>query len=169
MRQIDKKFILHTVLLGLVYCFLLVLVLFIFLLPAIDGEGKHDTPFLNYFLWFMLTYFCCVVLTWVIATLTRKFYKYELKKQVFYIEKGIIWKKYVSIPYNRIQNVDMSRGVLERALGLSTLYIQTAGSSHPHTALSEGRIPGLTKETAKALHDEIIKYTQNTPQDGGAV
>ena len=72
---------------------------------------------------------------------------------------GVINKKYVSIPYSRIQNVDINRGLLERMFGLSTLKIQTAGASATTSLGSrgaEGVLPGLSQEVAEQLRGELI-------------
>jgi len=82
------------------------------------------------------------------------------------IEKGVIWKKYISIPYERIQNVDIYRGILARILGLSDLHIQTAGYSAygKHGMGSEGRFPGLDTRTAEQLREQLVKRAKGTRQ-----
>ncbi|PIP31509.1 hypothetical protein COX24_03155, partial [bacterium (Candidatus Gribaldobacteria) CG23_combo_of_CG06-09_8_20_14_all_37_87_8] len=62
-----------------------------------------------------------VVICFIWAKLAYRFWKYELTENSLKIEKGVIMKKYVSIPYDRVQNVDIYRGVLVRILGLSDL------------------------------------------------
>lgn len=97
------------------------------------------------------------------AHLIYENYRHELQKDRVYIERGIIWKKYVSIPYERVQNVDISRGPLARLLGLSDLQIQTAGASTPYV-LSEGRIPGIAVEEANKLREEILSKISGKKQ-----
>lgn len=80
-------------------------------------------------------------------------YKYELQKEGIYIERGIIWKRYISIPYERVQNVDVIRGPLARMFSLSDLQIQTAGAG---VVIGEGKIPGITVEEANKLREEIL-------------
>ncbi|MDO8639620.1 MAG: PH domain-containing protein [bacterium] len=91
-------------------------------------------------------------------------YKYELQADRISIEKGVIWKKYVSIPYERVQNVDIIRGPLARMLGLSDLQIQTAGAST--NLMIEGRIPGITFEEANKLKDEILSKVSKKKNQG---
>ena len=97
------------------------------------------------------------------AKLTYKAYKYQLSEDAFKKEHGVIWKRYVSIPYERIQNVDIYRGILARVLGLSDFMIQTAGYAgftrrggiggrEP-----EGKLPGVSKERAEQLREELIR------------
>ncbi len=100
--------------------------------------------------------------TWIIARLTYKYYRYELQDDVVRIEHGIIWKRYSSIPYDRIQNVDILRGLVARLVGVSDLQIQTAGGA----IVTEGRLPALSPQVAEQLRDEILKTakTARSPQ-----
>ena len=103
---------------------------------------------------------------WVWAKLTYYYYRYELREDGFRKEHGVIWKKYVTIPYEKIQNVDIYRGVVARLLGLSDLHIQTAGASTQATRsgifsyAAEGRLPGLSREVAEQVRDELIKRSK---------
>jgi uncharacterized protein len=100
------------------------------------------------------------IFSYILAVLSYRNYFYELTDDCFRKEHGIIWKKYVSIPYGRIQNVDIYRGLVARLLGLSDLNIQTAGAS-VQTYAGEGRLPGLTEEEAQQMRDELIKRTKS--------
>src|SRR3989344_5793196 len=93
---------------------------------TIDSGGEVSFGFLNW-LWIIIPAFLVLCFVW--AKLTYHFYRYELTDVGFRKELGVIHKKYVTIPYDRIQNVDIYRGVLARILGLSDLNIQTAGAS----------------------------------------
>lgn len=105
-----------------------------------------------------------IVISLIISKLTYRYYKYELTDLVFKKEHGIIWKKYVSIPYDRIQNVDIYRGIWARLLGLSDIQIQTAGgiTAGSYGAFSEGRLVGVSKEEAEKLRDELIQRARNS-------
>ena len=48
------------------------------------------------------------------AKLYYNLYKFELAEEAFKKEHGVIWKRYVSIPYEKIQNIDIHRGILCR-------------------------------------------------------
>lgn len=103
-----------------------------------------------------------VPLPW--AYLSYENYKYQLQKERIDIEKGVIWKKYVSIPYERIQNVDILRGPIARMLNLSDLQIQTAGSSTQ--MLVEGRIQAVSVQDANALKEEILSKVSISKKQG---
>lgn len=96
-----------------------------------------------------------LALVYIWARLSYYFYRYELRRDEYRQESGIIIKTYVSIPYNRIQNVEIYRNLWERVLGLSDLKIETAGRGGL-SALPEGRLIGLSVEDAEALRSEML-------------
>jgi len=93
------------------------------------------------------------------AVLSYNAYRYELTQEGFKKESGVIWKKYVTIPYERIQNVDIHRGILARMLGLSALQIFTAGMGGTK---AEGELPGLAPEMAEQLSAELVRRAKST-------
>lgn len=115
------------------------------------------------FLWWFIPIFIFYILfCYIWAKLTYRFWNYQLRESVFKIEHGVIWKKYVSIPYERIQNIDINRGLLDRIFGLSDLHIQTAG--YTGSARTEGRLPGLLPEDAERLREDLITRVKGTKQ-----
>jgi len=128
--------------------------LFIYLVaPALNDERGRD--FLASYWWFVLIiFFVLGIGTFIWAQLAYKFYRYELADEGFRKELGVIYKKYVTIPYDRIQNVNINRGIWARILGLSDLQIETAGGSGVRK--SEGRLPGLSVKDAEVLRNELI-------------
>ena len=126
-----------------------------------DGSG-FSFGFLNW-LWIIIPAF--IVLCFIWAKLTYHFYHYELTEAGFRKELGVIYKKYVTIPYDRIQNVDIYRGIVARILGLSDLNIQTAGTSM-QTMRGEGRLPGLSREVAEQVRDELIERARQSKNQG---
>jgi uncharacterized protein len=144
---------------------------FIFLALYIAGALSNVVNVRLIYLWWLLLFLILyAVFCWIWAKLTYRFWKYELSEDAFKKESGIIWKKYVSIPYERVQNVDIHRGVIARILGLSEIFIQTAGSSavvykrRAYGVGAEGYLPGLDKNAAEQLRDELVKKTKGTRQ-----
>ena len=95
----------------------------------------------------------------IYARLAYNNWNYEFTKTNLKIEKGIIWKKYSNIPYERVQNVDVQRGILARMLGFSSVNIQTAGYSGYHSGpmKSEGHIPAVGMQRAEEIRDFVMK------------
>ncbi len=128
-------------------------------------KGILSFGFLNW-LWVIIP--ALLIFFWIWARLTYHFYRYELREEGFRIESGIVGKKYVTIPYDRIQNVDIYRGLTARILGLSDLNIQTAGASAQVSRYgiwgtsAEGRLPGLSREVAEQLRDELVRRARQS-------
>lgn len=75
---------------------------------------------------------------------------YQIREDSVYLERGVITHVRTIVPYVRIQHVDTSRSPLERALGLSTLVVYTAGSRGADVA-----IPGLQPDEARDLQQRL--------------
>lgn len=173
MKQLDPKSVwlfFFSFVFRWLFLLLFISTWFTLFLSGIRSEvGGVSFGFLN---WLWLIGLGLLVFFWIWAKLTYHFYRYELREDGFRKELGVIWKKYVTIPYDRIQNVDIYRGILARLLGLSDLHIQTAGASaqysrHSAWGLSaEGRLPGLSRETAEQVRDELIKRAQRSKNQG---
>jgi membrane protein YdbS with pleckstrin-like domain len=100
-----------------------------------------------------------VVIGEIYARMAYNRWFYEFAPHNLRLERGIIWKRYSNIPYERIQNVDIHRGILARMLGYSTVDIQTAGF-HMATGrggMSEGHIPAVSKEGAERIREFLMK------------
>ena len=67
------------------------------------------------------------------------------------IRRGVVWRSVVSIPRSRVQHTDVRQGPVERAFGLATLVVHTAGTEHASIALA-----GVSHETALAIRDHLI-------------
>ena len=80
------------------------------------------------------------------------YFKYETLRYRFDDEGvtmawGLLWRREIYLTYARIQDIHLSRGLLERWLGLATINIQTAAGS----SSAEMAIVGLTE--FEALRD----------------
>ncbi len=98
-----------------------------------------------------------LLLSYIWAKLAYKYYRYELAEEDFRKEYGVIAKKYTTIPYERIQNINVQRGIIDRILGLSSLKIFTAGTGGSGSAGAEGLLPGLSEKVAEELRDELSR------------
>ena len=112
-------------------------------------------------------FFATTILSWLWSQWTYHFYKYEITSGHLKKESGVIWKRYTTIPYSRVQNIDIKRGVLDRIFGLSCLVVQTAGSSTPH--FREGEIPGLSAQTAEKLREELTQRIEKLKDRHGGL
>ncbi|MDQ1564684.1 MAG: uncharacterized protein QOI14_1635 [Actinomycetota bacterium] len=97
-----------------------------------------------------------VIMIIVIAFVPRRVRSigYQLRDDDLLFRRGILFQRFVSVPYGRMQLVDISRGPVSRALGLSDLRFVTAAAS------SGVAIPGLPINDAEALRDRLVALAE---------
>jgi len=81
--------------------------------------------------------------------------KYALRDKDIYYKSGVLTKTITTVPFSRIQHVEIDQGPISRFFGLSCLTVFTAGdSSH------DLEIKGITNEQALQIK-EFISTTIN--------
>lgn len=159
---------------GYVGAFVLLMFLGWFIFPTLSIFGKvflgaSVGTLLGLSLFGILIYIILiVVIAEIYARMAYKRWKYEFTDTNLKLERGIIWKRYSNIPYERVQNVDITRGILARMLGFSSINIQTAGYSYTPKggAASEGYIPAVYPEEAEKIRDFLMKRISKRRQGG---
>ena len=84
-------------------------------------------------------------------------WRFELRDDDLYIKRGVFTRTTTVVPFVRVQHVDSRRSPLERALGLATVVVYTAGSRSSDVA-----IPGLTPTRAEALQESLRRLAIET-------
>lgn len=85
-----------------------------------------------------------------LAVLRYRLWGYEVRDDSLYLERGVFTRVRTVVPFVRIQHVDSARGPLERALGLASTVVYTAGSRG-----ADVRIPGLTADGSDSLQERL--------------
>jgi hypothetical protein len=80
---------------------------------------------------------------------------YALRQDDLLFRRGILFQRFVSVPYGRMQLVDINRGPLARWLGLSELKFVTAA------AATGVVIPGLPEADAEELRDTLVALAES--------
>lgn len=130
--------------------------------------GNLDSGALIIVIGAILIYFIiAIILTEIIARMSYNRWFYEFTDSNLKVERGIIWKRYSNIPYERVQNVDIMRGIIARIFGFSSVNIQTAGYSGWYgrrgMPVSEGYIPAVGIEEAEQIREFLMKkITKNS-------
>lgn len=86
--------------------------------------------------------------------------KYALRERDIIYMKGLLWSTRTSIPFNRIQHVEVKQGPFERFFKLNSLKVFTAGGQ-----TSDLVIPGLSEEKALRLKEFILGKTSSDGVD----
>lgn len=80
---------------------------------------------------------------------------YQFRADDLVFRRGLMFRRVVAVPYGRMQLVDINRGPIARALGLSELKLVTAAAA---TAVS---IPGLPESDAEELRDKLVELAES--------
>lgn len=80
---------------------------------------------------------------------------YMLRDDDLVFRRGLMFRRVVAVPYGRMQLVDINRGPLDRAVGLSELKFVTAAAS---TGVI---IPGLREQDAEELRDTLVALAES--------
>lgn len=91
-------------------------------------------------------------ITVVMAILSYFKYYYFIDEDSFNIHKGVLSKKKVNLPFERIQNINFEQKIIHQIFGVVSLQIDSAGS-----AGSEIKIDALPKHQAEIIRDYILE------------
>ncbi|ELY62211.1 PH domain-containing protein [Natronolimnohabitans innermongolicus] len=87
-------------------------------------------------------------------------WQFEIQSDALYLERGVITFVETAVPFVRVQHVDTQFGPIERALGLSSVVVYTAGTRN-----ADVRIPGLTPDRARELQDTLRELAVESEAD----
>ena len=105
--------------------------------------------------WTLPIVFGAIMLVTLILTPRRvRSIGYRLRDDDLLFRRGIMFQRFVAVPFGRMQLVDITRGPLARAVGLAELKLVTAA------AASGVVIPGLPLEEAEELRDHLVALAE---------
>jgi hypothetical protein len=85
-----------------------------------------------------------------LALARYRVWRYEVRDDALYLERGVFTRVRTVVPFVRIQHVDSSRGPVERLAGLASTVVYTAGSRG-----ADVTVPGLTPDGADGLRERL--------------
>jgi putative membrane protein len=92
----------------------------------------------------------------------RHFHRFALADDLLFVSKGWWRRRLWMIPPGRIQSLRISRGFIQRRLGLATLSIDTAGAP----ALDPPRIVDISEERARSLAAALLARQDSGRKSG---
>jgi len=95
------------------------------------------------------------IVTLIVAPRRARSIGYALRDDDLLFRRGIMFQRFVAVPYGRMQLIDITRGPVGRALGLADLKFVTAAAS---TAVA---IPGLPEADAGELRDRLVELAES--------
>jgi putative membrane protein len=89
-------------------------------------------------------------------------FTYELTEDTLDVDAGVLSRRSREIPYGRIQNVEIERSVVQRALGLAEIRVETAGGSD-----TEAQFQFVGAAEADRLQDELSERKRHSRAQAG--
>ncbi|WP_329744436.1 PH domain-containing protein [Clostridium perfringens] len=87
-----------------------------------------------------------------------KQWSYRIDEEEIFLTEGVFFKRSVTIPIVRIQNINLSEGPVNRKFNLADVKIGTAGGSY--------NIPNLDKEEVEKIREFLrIKINENVREE----
>ena len=80
---------------------------------------------------------------------------YQIGADRLRVVRGLIFRSDTVVPFGRVQHIDVHQGPIERAYGLGTLVVHTAGNHNASVSL-----PGLGHDDAMAMREEIRAHVK---------
>lgn len=84
------------------------------------------------------------------TSLVWRAWQFRIGDGALHLRHGVLVRRESTIPFHRVQHIDLEAGPLERRLGLTTLVLRTASAS------SDSTIPGIDAAEADALRTRIL-------------
>ncbi|MFX0056932.1 MAG: PH domain-containing protein [Candidatus Heimdallarchaeota archaeon] len=144
-----------------------ILLIAFYLLYTFDPEVNFEFFIILTILCIVIPYIAIVLITWIYSAAYVRSFSYKVQESNIIINHGVFTKARVTIPYRRIQNINITNGVFDRMFKIFTIKIETAG----HSAVSkgtktrgigpEGYIPGLEDPyiIENKIKEMISKFT----------
>lgn len=123
----------------------------VFAAIVVGGTSLAASLFGIEWLWLVSAALAAIFLIAIAVTPRRvRSIGYALRDDDLLFRRGILFQRFVAVPYGRMQLIDINRGPVARAVGLSELKFVTAAASTNVT------IPGLPAEEAEQLRDRLV-------------
>ncbi|WP_306232952.1 PH domain-containing protein [Agrococcus beijingensis] len=95
------------------------------------------------------------ILAVVFAFLRTRTIGYLQRPDDLLVRRGMLFRRFVAVPYGRMQIVDITQGPIERMFGLKSLKFVTAAASSAIT------IPGMPGSSAEELRDRLVAVSES--------
>lgn len=91
-----------------------------------------------------------LVAVWLLPRRRYRAWGYRMGEDELVVKHGLFIRQVTVVPFGRVQHIDIGQGPIQRAFGLATLVLNTAG-----TRGSAVRLPGLLHGQAEEMRDHI--------------
>lgn len=149
-RPINRKY-LGVSILGTIFFY--IAIAGIFYAIYLSSKSKKISDDLLIYVLIAIAGICLINI--ILVILGFKWKGYIIREKDIIYRTGLIFRKRVHVPFNRVQHCEVAQNLIERNVNLAKLKIYTAGGSR-----SDLSIPGLLQEDAIRMKQFILKKTQ---------
>jgi len=134
--------------------------------PATTTEQSHFSPKLKFYLYFGSALYLAITVVGILllplwfvfgGLWVKRYYnslKLDLTDRTVVIKKGVWFRKELTIPFDKIQDISIHEGPILKAFGIMSLRIETAGQRNAATGQSDADLTGLID--ARGMRDRIL-------------
>ncbi|WP_439131674.1 PH domain-containing protein [Polaribacter sp.] len=128
---------------------------FLVFLPFLIGlialhQFVFTEPFNEYIIYIYILFFVFFGCIFGFIRLSFPLRKYALREKDISYKRGLLMKKMTTVPFSRIQHVEIDEKPISRLFGLASLSVYTAGDSS-----DDLEVKGIQKETALQIKEFI--------------
>lgn len=150
-RPLESRFVKVLRIESILVWFIIALIPWILFYLFDMNEISGSSIFLYSFVAWSVVSLVCMFVNLFILKKALTFRGYSIREMDLTYRKGIILTKYTTLPYSKIQQVNVKQGLFSRIFGFFTIELQDGSQ------LSEGVvIRGLSMESAEKLRDFIM-------------
>ena len=142
-KYINRKY-LKVILINITFVYLSLLAA-VFFLEYKNILGPEEVAF-----WLFLFITILFIYTIFIKIIGFKRRKFLVREKDISYKKGVFYKKITTVPFNRIQHVEIDQGPISRFFNLASLSVFTAGDSS-----DDLKVNGLLKDEAQQIKEYI--------------
>lgn len=142
-KYINRKY-LKVILINITFVYLSLLAA-VFFLEYKNILGLEEVSF-----WLFLFITILFIYTIFIKIIGFKRRKFLVREKDISYKKGVFYKKITTVPFNRIQHVEIDQGPISRFFNLASLSVFTAGDSS-----DDLKVNGLLKDEAQQIKEYI--------------
>lgn len=117
----------------------------IIFLPIIFDDEKSEKLY-----YFTLVVFGLFIFLFIKSILSYLNYKFKIEDEHFILKHGILRKKVIAIPFDRIQNINFKQNIIQQLINVTQIEVETAGAK-----TVEISIKALSKDKAIAIKKHI--------------
>lgn len=149
---IDGKIVaINSIVMSIIYS-----VTFLFVFTRIFFEIANEFK-MSLFMFLVISIILIFLFSYIYTKIWYNNFYFEFDKDGGKIKESVIASSEKHVYYDRIQNINITQGFIDRIFGLNKIVIETASEGTKVKSLS---VPGLSKENAEILRDFLLNKSK---------